>query len=484
MEAQAVVVENPFDGARQKFDELTELLGSGERLKMEHGEIESLLETEGRELLRRLFQAHMESRGEGQVAGGRVEGSDGESRTHERVTSRKLKTVFGEVEVERAGYRSRVVGTLFPRDAELNLPPDAYSHGVRKRVATEAAKGSFDNVTEAMEQTTGTAVPKRQAEQLAVKAAQDFDGFNESRRATSAGSAESGQIVVLSVDGKGVVMRPDDLRPATRRAAEQREARLDKRRSKGEKSGSKRMATVATVYTIDEFVRTPADVALDLSRVLEEEVKRPRPQNKRVWASLRRIPAEVISEAFEEAAYRDPKREKPWVALVDGNATQLEIIEQQARDRKVKVTIVMDIIHVLEYLWKAGNAFCGEGTKAAQDWVTERLLLVLRGRSSLVAGGIRRSATRRGLRKSDSRWRAADSCARYLPQPQGIPSLRPSARSRVSNCDRRDRRSLPSLDQGPHGHHGRTMVTGRRGSHTEASLSPSQWRLRRLLVFS
>ena len=66
-------------------------------------------------------------------------------------------------------------------------------------------------------------------------------------------------IRVLSVDGKGIVMRREDLRPATRRVAESRQRKLSTRHSKGQKSGSRRMTNVAAVYGIDRYGRAPEE---------------------------------------------------------------------------------------------------------------------------------------------------------------------------------------------------------------------------------
>jgi hypothetical protein len=286
MEAHAVATWNPFASAREKFDELATRLTSDETVKMAHGDVEALLELEGREILRRMFEAHLASRGLGEVEDV-VTGNDGHERGHVRVTSRTLMTLFGAVRVERAGYRNREAPTLFPRDGELNLPQDCYSHGVRRRVATEAAKGSFDAVAEAMASTTGAAVPKRQTEELSVRAAEDFDAFYDTRAvATESQAAKTGDVLVLTFDGKGVVMRPEDLRPATQQAAKERRPRLAKRRCKGEKGAARRMAMVAAVYTIAPFFRTADDVVKEFGPVATLAKERPRPQNKRVWASL------------------------------------------------------------------------------------------------------------------------------------------------------------------------------------------------------
>lgn len=417
MQAYAIT-SSPFASSEAQFASLTSTLATAETERMSHAEVEALLESEGRELLRRLLQDHLTLRAQHERERGltrAVVGSEGVPRTHQRASERGLMSLFGPVRVARLAYGARGYPSRHPLDAALNLPEDTYSHGVRRRVAEEAAKNSFDETVQAMRSTTGAAVPKRQAEELVVRAAQDFELFYATRaEATRTEAARSGAVLVVSVDGKGVVMRRDDLREATRRAAEERRPKLATRASKGEKRGAKRMATVAAVYTIAPFVRTPEQVVGDLRGLADasERAVRPRPEGKRVWASLVKEPAEVIGEAFQEALRRDPDRTKRWVALVDGNATQLRLLQAAAREHGVALTIVLDVIHVLEYLWKAAWVLHREGTPEAESWVRERLACVLRGEASTVAAGMRRSATRRGLA---ARIRGpVDTCARYL----------------------------------------------------------------------
>ena len=66
------------------------------------------------------------------------------------------------------------------------------------------------------------------------------------------------------------------------------------------------------------------------------------------------------------------------------------------------VPIVLDFVHVLEYLWKVAYCFEAEGTEEAEAWVKERALKILKGGCSDVAAGMRRSATKRNL-KADKR---------------------------------------------------------------------------------
>ena len=190
-----------------------------------------------------------------------------------------------------------------------------------------------------------------------VRAAQDFDAFYEARRAEEGQPPPEGSVVVLTFDGKGVVLHREDLREATRKAAEKRRLHREqlsrfKRLKPGEKKHSKRMATVAAVYTVAPFVRSPEEFLQSLmpqSPGAKTRVVRPRPMAKRVWASLEREPEEVVAEATLEAERQDPEHVKRRVALVDGAETQLELLETSAAAYGVDVTVVLDIIHVAEY---------------------------------------------------------------------------------------------------------------------------------------
>ena len=75
-------------------------------------------------------------------------------------------------------------------------------------MADEAIKTSFDQAVTAIASTTGATVPKRPLEQLAGRAAADFDAFYEGRAGDSRREAKrTGEILALSTDAKGIVMR-------------------------------------------------------------------------------------------------------------------------------------------------------------------------------------------------------------------------------------------------------------------------------------
>jgi hypothetical protein len=413
MEAQTITVEKAFAAAEEKFSELVARLSAKESRRMTHSELESVISAEGREIHRRLLQGHLDLRASDEQVQASVRGADDVERTHHRRRTRGLLTVFGLVTAMRMTYAARGRGSLSPLDASLNLPEELHSHGLRRLAAIEAARGSFDATVEAIERNTGTRLAKRQAEELVERAAQDFDEFYDRPESAEAAASEK-DLLVLSLDGKGIVMRREDLREATRKAAEGAQHKLGRRLSKGEKRDRKRMATVAAVYDLTPQARRPEDVLAELRPVRDASTPRPRARNKRVWASVEKSAEAVTGEVFEEARRRDPECRRRWVVLVDGDRHQIARVRAEAKRRGMskEVTLVVDFIHVLEYLWDAAWCFFAEGDKKAEEWVSERAFAILQGRSSEVAGGIRRSATRRGL--LPEKRKGADHCADYL----------------------------------------------------------------------
>jgi hypothetical protein len=383
---------------------------------MEHGDVEATIAQEGTELLRRLLQGHLDLRTRLEERQGEVVGADGVVRRHCRQGGRGLESLFGTVQVERLGYGAgtRGVKRLCPLDAELNLPKPKYSHGLQRHLAEEVVKTSFAASVVSIKRSTGGHVPKRQAEQLVGDISEDFEAFYARREAKESEATEDP--LVMSLDSKGIVMRRESLRDVTRKAAERAQHKLKTRLSAGEKRHRKRMATVATLYTMAPHERTAEAIMGVEEKVIEavpaEKTPKPRPRNKRVWASVSRGAQTVTEEVFEEALRRDPTRERPWVMLVDGQPQQLNQINKSITHHGVEVTLILDFIHVLEYLWKAAFCFFATGSQEAEAWVLERALNLLKGKASDVAAGMRRSATLRGLRIEERE--PVDACADYL----------------------------------------------------------------------
>lgn len=218
-----------------------------EAASLSHGELEEQVTTRGREAQRQSLQDHFDLRA---LRERRVHAVDAAGVAHPNVESghtRALATVVGSVVFERFAYRKPGTSNLHPADAVLNLPDRLHSHGLRRLAAIESTRGSFDDAAAAVCRVTGVALAKRQVESLAAAAAVDLEEFYATRAPKPASTQDA---LVISVDGKGIVMRPPSLREATAKAAGKAQAKLATRLSKGEKRNRKRMAEVGAVYDV------------------------------------------------------------------------------------------------------------------------------------------------------------------------------------------------------------------------------------------
>ena len=411
---QDVAVSNDrFSGSRRLFDELVAKASSPRLLGAGHQEVEAAIGSNGVELLRQLLQDHLDLRHmlEARV---QVRDEEGVRLPERRRAKRVLRSLLGPVVATRFLYQGEAREGRAPADAGLRLSEDSYSMGVRREVARLCVSEAYAPAIDTLERLTGAHVPQRQAEQLVRRAAADVLAFYEQQTPTP---VPTEALLVLSFDAAGIVMRTDSLRDETRKKARREpvERSFPPKLKSGEKANRKRMAQLGAVYVVAPFFRTPDDIVGELSSLAPElgtaRPARPRPLNKRVFGSVAKPAWDVVTEGFREALARDPKRERHWVVLLDGNEDQIRAVNHAANEAGVAVTIIADLIHLIEYLWPAAYCFHAPGSDAARDWVVERVHALLAGaQPAQVAAGMRRSAT---LRRLDRRG-PVDDCARYM----------------------------------------------------------------------
>jgi hypothetical protein len=379
-----------FDRAKGAQREMEGWLLSKEALVLPLDAVERETEKRGREVLRLMLQAHVHARGTGDVGPAiEIPGEEPALLARLRTHPRAVETVVGTVQVGRTAYVAPERESVHPLDKTATLPERRYSYELQRRVVQGAVKGPFDEACEGVAEATGVVVPKRSAEIVVREASRDFDDFYATRAVPAA--AQTGPILVAAVDGKGIPM----VKPET--------ALRVVRRGKGEKANKKRMATVATVFTQQPRPRTPEEVVASLfdprpprlvDAAPDPDPPAARPEHKRVWASVEKSKDDVIAEAAAEVERRDPVRMKRRVVVTDGERA----LQNKAAKAIVGCTMVLDLMHALEYLWKAAYCFHKEGSPEATAWVRERALRMLRGEVSQVVKGIGKSATAKRFR--------------------------------------------------------------------------------------
>jgi hypothetical protein len=175
------------------------------------------------------------------------------------------------------------------------------------------------------------------------------------------------------------------------------------------------MAAVAAVWQQEPVRRTADDIVAELQRTPASKAskpKLPRPQNKRVWASVEKKVSTSVGEIFDEFDRRDPDRTRTATVLVDGEEDQQTAIFDHARIHRRSVTIVLDLIHVIHYLWLAGFAICRGNRAGTEAWVAAHLHLLLTQPVDDLIAAIQQATTAQRLSKAASK--SIRTVLRYL----------------------------------------------------------------------
>jgi len=198
--------DSTFHTTVERFGGLMTFVTSEDAQALTHAELEAEINLRGRAILQQAMSDHFALRAKNERRWSHVADADGIRHTTQEVgQTRPLVTIFGPIPVTRIAYRHRGRANLYPADGVANLPTEKYSHGLREIAAKAAVQGSFDQAVRAIEDQTGQRLGKRQMEQLAQRTATDVDTFYQHQPRPT---APADQAVIVSVDGKGIVMRP------------------------------------------------------------------------------------------------------------------------------------------------------------------------------------------------------------------------------------------------------------------------------------
>lgn len=390
-------------GRRPALEALCELEGFLARSAEGHlglDELERESERRGREVARLALQAHLDALGDGDVGEAVVVETDsGPVRlAYKRSHTRSLLTLVGGVVVNRVGYGAPGMESVHPLDAALRLPGRCYSYELQRRLVRLAVCGPFDEAVATLADLTSVEVPKRSAEQVLIDAAADFEVFYQ-QRADAAAALGEGEILVGAIDCKGIPMvKPEGAVRVVRR-------------KKGDKANKKKMATVAAVFSQPPRVRTPQQVLDSLfgtTGAPSPKPRHPRPTDKRVWASLASGKDDFIADVRAEMDRRDPDQGHTWVMVTDGERA----LQRRVAANFKGVTLVLDLLHVTEKLWKAAHALHPEGSPEATAFVRQRAGRILAGQVSQVVKGLRLIVTKRRL--TGTKAKTLRSAADYL----------------------------------------------------------------------
>ena len=335
--------------------------------------------------------------GEQMTTGGQVIGRS--QQKHRRV----YRSVFGDFEIERYVYcrREKTKALAKPLDQKLGLPADEVSYVLEDWLGNLSVDIPFETATAWLKKTLGIDVKSSLAHRRVGKLGDYVEDFNEQREAVQA--EDEKEILVALADGKGVPSRSsfeqrahDELGiPLPRRPTPQK----DYPKSKychvlGDRKTQRAIA--GAFYSIETNVRTVQDVLQGQSQVPIS--------NKRLWAEMNLIGQEEVSRGVQrvfeslaaERTQRDPQGKKTLVCLMDGDRHLWSLQQEYFPD----AIAVLDLFHVMEYLWLASHCFHRESSLEAERWVERHLNMLLENKVDCVRGLLQRAINGKSLNKT------------------------------------------------------------------------------------
>jgi hypothetical protein len=266
-------------------------------------------------------------------------------------------SIFGKLAFERAYFYAWGGSGHCPLDEALSLPEHCYSDLLMESAELLGVEGAYGKGLQVVVRLLGLNMPELALETSVAEHSQTVKAYYHQKAAIPC--TEEGPILVAQADGKGV--------PLVRR-----ELDLKVRRGKGDKKTHKKEAIATAVYTIDPYFRTPQEVLNALFKKGEPSAERPVPRHKQIFASLK-----GKEQALKRLATWVQRREgthiSQRVALTDG----AEPLQKHMLACLPGFPLVLDIIHTVEYLWKAGTALYGETDPHRTEWVEAQTLQLL-----------------------------------------------------------------------------------------------------------
>ena len=341
---------------------------------------------------RRALAAFLDAHGTGDL-GETVTLPDGQQADRlAELHERRYVSLFGPFTLARTVYGSREGQALqfVPLDNRLQLPQSPFSYVLQDWDQALAVEQPFGQVSQTIARMLKLKQSVDSLEGMNRQQAQDAVTFRDLQGSPPA--AEEGQIVVVSADCKGVVIRGQGTKTV-----------CGGERPGGQRANQKRMAAVAAVYTVDPYVRSAEEVVAALFRDPDYEPEpRPSPCHKRVWASLpeegpkpRSSIARVFDWVWWEFAQRNSRLTRPTVCLCDGQEALWEACAEAVLDED-RIEI-LDLLHVTPRLWAAAALLYGAKSKEVVPFVRQRVTQVLEGKVASVIRALRRLAKERKL---------------------------------------------------------------------------------------
>jgi len=304
------------------------------------------------------------------------------------MNTRKYLSIFGQLEISRMSYWEKEVGTFYKLDEHLSLPHGSQlSYNLQEWLGDSASESDYRESVVLLNKILGLSLNGSLSKRNINRLGSYVDPYYESVDKVPIPDA---LCFSASFDGKGV----PKIKPLTASSDNPK-----KRLSKGEKLGKKQMATVVVTSsftpkprTIDSILK--ALVGSPLSPVKEiQESDEKSPPNDNQWHQNihRRAMLDDQERAIDYGIFNIKERmtdpNSRFVVPIDAGIGLEDKVLARVEQYGLKEQfdgIILDIIHVSEYVWNAATAIFGEKSVFRREWVLQSLSDILNSRTDLV----------------------------------------------------------------------------------------------------
>lgn len=335
---------------------------------------------------------------------------------------RKYLSIFGELSFERPAHSSDQRGMIYIVDEALELPPQYWSYNIQDLVGSTSTTVNFRESVRLLNSLLGLNLSGTGSERNTTHLGQQVETYYEQKPVIK----PLGPVHFSgSFDGKGVPIKvpKDKTKP-----------RELKRLNAGEKNGTKRMATVSVMSYFEPKKRTVSSVIEGLMKhhsskklskqkapSTEQDVHVVKEQNDNRWhqgihrrafmADQDKAVEYGIKYIASMISHPDSRFVVPIDAGIGLEDKVIKYVEKYGLEKHFD-GIILDIIHVSEYIWDCANAVLGKKSDTRAHWVRQMLEDILNSRTDKVIEDLQKIVDKTKL--SDAKMEKINAAITYF----------------------------------------------------------------------
>jgi len=324
---------------------------------------------------------------------------------------RKYLSLFGALEFWRPTFYSKERGMMYTVDEALGFPRDLWSYNIEELVGENASETDFRESVRVLNSLLGLNLSGTGAERCVGRLGEEVANYYEQK---SPVQPEGSVHFSVSFDGKGV---PKIIATT---AKEGQQTKGQQRLGKGEKRGVKQMATVCVMSSFTPKTRNVESVLNGLMGTYQtgsttlahsegSDKNEDKELNDNQWhqnihrRAFLADQAKSVDYGIEYIKSMISDESSKFVVPIDAGVGLEDCILRSVKKYGLKEHfdgVILDIIHVSEYVWDSANAILGEQSRLRNVWVRDALRDILEGQTNKLIEDLQKNIDKGNLSAS------------------------------------------------------------------------------------